>query len=53
MTGPNIASHFIMAHGGTGEIIAERAMNGRDVVMNTSISENPSALENTFDPMAP
>ena len=48
--GPNIASHWIQAHGATGDVMAQRVTDGPNVVLDTLITNDASAdmtFENT------
>jgi hypothetical protein len=49
--GPNIASHWIQAHGATGDVMAQRVTDGPNVLLDTSIKNEAAAdFNNDFNP---
>ena len=40
MAAPHIASHWIKSHGATGDVIAQKAMDGNEVVLDTTIDND-------------
>ena len=40
MAAPNMASHWIQVHGGTGDVMNQRVTEGPDVLLDTTIDSN-------------
>lgn len=52
-TGPNLASHWIQAHGGTGDVMNQKVTDGPNVVLDTTAEMAPAGkLEISMDPNA-